>query len=57
MVSAPERNSSTTRNVEAMTARRAVRKTGGKSCTASLPVAGNVPHSVAISNSAAYARV
>jgi hypothetical protein len=52
-VSAPDRASSATRNPEATTPRTAVRNTGGKSATASLPVAGNVPHSVAMSSSAA----
>jgi hypothetical protein len=53
IVSAPERASSATRKADAMTPRTAVRNTGGKSARASLPVAGNVPHSVAMSRSAA----
>ena len=55
--SAPERNSSTPRNAEATMARSAVRSVGGRSSSASLEVAGNVPHSAAISSSATYARV
>ena len=55
--SAPARSSSATRKLEAMIARSAVSSVGGRSSSASLEVAGNVPHSAAISRSATYARV
>jgi hypothetical protein len=55
--SKPERSRRTDRNEAAMAQRIAVISVGGMSASASFEVAGNVPHSDAIRNSATYARV